>query len=192
MCVAEGVGVGRPRPTAGIDWASEEHAASVVGAHGVELERFTVEHRGRTCAGAGPTAPCQGGRVGIERPDCSVLDALLVADLTVLVIPPNQVRSLRSAMARKDDSFDAFVLADTVRNRPGRLQPLTVDSARPRPPPARRSTAPPPPDLTKVDHMPTAGTCTDGSDATRRHVLRRRLSLEGRAASALQHWTARR
>ena len=40
--------------------------------------------------------------------------------------------------------------------------------------------------------MPTAGMCTDGSDATRRHVLRRRLSLEGRAASALQHWTAQR
>ena len=50
MSVTEKVGPGRPsgrpngRPTAGVDWASEEHAVSVVGPDGVELERFTVEH----------------------------------------------------------------------------------------------------------------------------------------------------
>jgi hypothetical protein len=46
MSVNPEPGPGRPasRPTAGIDWASEEHAVSVVGPQGVELERFTVEH----------------------------------------------------------------------------------------------------------------------------------------------------
>jgi hypothetical protein len=42
----------------------------------------------------------------------------LAAGLTVLVISPNRVRGLRSrygSAGNKDDWFDAFVLADTVR-----------------------------------------------------------------------------
>ena len=46
MSVAENVRQSRApgRPTAGIDWASAEHAVSVVGPDGVELERFAVCH----------------------------------------------------------------------------------------------------------------------------------------------------
>ena len=121
MSVAESVGPGRlaSRPTAGIDWASEMHAVSVVSCQGVELERFTVEH---TAAGLrrlpGRLQRAGVSEVGIERPDGPVVDALLAAGLTVLVISPNRVRGLRSrygSAGNKDDSFDAFVLADTVR-----------------------------------------------------------------------------
>ena len=50
----------------------------------------------------------------------------------MLVISPNRVRGLRSrygSAGNKDDWFDAFVLADTVRTDRARLRPLSVDSA---------------------------------------------------------------
>jgi hypothetical protein len=126
---------GRPtsRPTAGIDWASEEHAVSIVDPGGVELERFTVGH---TAVGLrrlpGRLQRAGVAEVGIERPDGPVVDALLGAGLTVFVIAPNRLKSLRGrygSAGNKDDSFDAFVLADTVRTDRARLRPLTPDSA---------------------------------------------------------------
>jgi transposase len=135
MSVTENIGPGRPtgRPTAGVDWASEEHAVSVVGPHGVELERFTVEHTAAGIARLLSRLRRAGVvEVGIERPDGPVVDALLGAALVVLVISPNQIRGLRSRYGQagnKDDSFDAFVLADTVRTDRARLRPLSVDSA---------------------------------------------------------------
>jgi transposase len=43
---------------------------------------------------------------------------LLEADITVVVISPNQVKNLRGrygSTGNKDDRFHAFVLADTLR-----------------------------------------------------------------------------
>ena len=74
-------------------------------------------------AGAGETA--------IERPDGPVIDALLSAGVTVVVISPNQVKNLRGrygSAGNKDDRFDAFVLAGTLRTDRARLRPLTPDS----------------------------------------------------------------
>jgi len=45
-----------------------------------------------------------------------VVDTLLDAGVTVVVISPNQVKNLRGrygSAGNKDDRFDAFVLADT-------------------------------------------------------------------------------
>ena len=53
-----------------------------------------------------------------------MVDALLAADFVVFVIAPNQVRNLRrryGAAGNKDDHFDAYVLADTVRTDRHRL-----------------------------------------------------------------------
>jgi len=121
-----------PRPTAGVDWARDDHAVSVVGPDGVERERFSVEHAAaglralvRRLLGAGVEA------VGIERPDGPVVDTLLQGGLTVFVIPPGQLKNLRSrygSAGNKDDRFDAFVLADTVRTDRARLRPLSTDS----------------------------------------------------------------
>nr|WP_220454347.1 IS110 family transposase [Nocardioides immobilis] len=69
--------------------------------------------------------------VAIERPDGPVVDALLEAELTVFVIAPNQLKNLRSrygSAGNKDDGFDAYVLADTLRTDRLRLRPLTRDS----------------------------------------------------------------
>ena len=38
------------RATAGIDWASTEHAVSLVGPDGVEIQRVSIEHTAAACA----------------------------------------------------------------------------------------------------------------------------------------------
>ncbi|MGI8675871.1 MAG: IS110 family transposase [Nocardioidaceae bacterium] len=119
-------------PTAGVDWASTEHAVAVVDPCGGQLERFTVAH---TTAGLRELVRRLGragvAEVAIERPDGPVVDALLAGNLGVIVIAPNQVKNLRSrygSAGNKDDGFDAYVLADTLRTDRGRLRPLTRDS----------------------------------------------------------------
>ena len=118
--------------TAGIDWASEDHVAAVVDAAGAVVTRFTVEH---TAAGLASLVTqlrkAGAGEAAIERPDGKVVDALLGAGFTVVVISPNQVRHLRSrygSAGNKDDRFDAFVLADVLRTDRARLRPLQPDS----------------------------------------------------------------
>jgi transposase len=120
------------RVTAGIDWATTDHAVAIVDADGVQRGRFTVTHTRtglrqlvRRLVRAGVS------EVAIERPDGPVVDALLEADLRVFVIAPNQVKNLRSrygSAGNKDDRFDAYVLADTLRTDRARLRPLTRDS----------------------------------------------------------------
>jgi transposase len=118
--------------TAGLDWARDDHAVSVVNARGREIDRWTVEH---SAAGLRDLITMLGrngvGEVAIERPDGPVVDALLEAGMTVVVISPNQVKNLRSrygSAGNKDDRFDAFVLADTLRTDRARLRPLVPDS----------------------------------------------------------------
>ena len=89
-------------------------------------QRRRPARAGRACWPA-PAA----GEVAIERPDGPVVDALLDAGLTVVVISPNQVKNLRGrygSAGNKDDRFDAFVLADTLRTDRARLRPLIPDS----------------------------------------------------------------
>jgi transposase len=69
--------------------------------------------------------------VAIEGAGGPVVDTLLAAGLTVVVISPNQLKNLRScygSAGSKEDRFDAFVLADTLRTDRSRLRPLTPDS----------------------------------------------------------------
>jgi transposase len=69
--------------------------------------------------------------VAIERSDGPLVEALLAAGLTVVVISPNQLKNLRSrygSAGNKDDRFDAYILADTLRTDRARLRPLIPDS----------------------------------------------------------------
>ena len=119
-------------PTAGIDWASTEHAVAVVDHRGTQIERFAIPHTTtglrdlvRRLRRAGVV------EVAIERPDGPVVDALLEAGLGVVVIAPNQIKNLRGrygSAGNKDDAFDAYVLADVLRTDRARLRPLTRDS----------------------------------------------------------------
>jgi transposase len=118
--------------TGGIDWARDDHAVAVVDTAGRQIRRFTVAHSG---AGLGTLvaelAAAGVAEVAIERPDGPVVTALLDAGLTVVVISPNQLKNLRGrygSAGNKDDRFDAYVLADTLRTDRARLRPLTPDS----------------------------------------------------------------
>jgi transposase len=118
--------------TGGLDWARDDHAVSVVDARGRELCRHSVEHSAAGLRELIAVLRDAGvGEVAIERPDGPVVDALLAAGMTVVVISPNQVKNLRGrygSAGNKDDRFDAFVLADTLRTDRARLRPLTPDS----------------------------------------------------------------
>jgi transposase len=118
--------------TAGLDWATDDHAVAIVDTAGRVVTRFTVPH---TAAGLGELVRRLGKagatEVAIERGDGPVIDALLAAGVTVVVISPNQVKNLRGrfgSAGNKDDRFDAFVLADTLRTDRARLRPLHPDS----------------------------------------------------------------
>lgn len=120
------------RPCAGIDWANSDHAVCILGPGATVVDRFVITH---TTPGLRQllTRLRKAGvnEVGIERGDGPVVDALLQGDFTVLVIPPAQVKNLRSrygSAGNKDDHFDAYVLADTVRTDRARRTPLRRDS----------------------------------------------------------------
>lgn len=119
--------------TAGLDWAKDDHVVCVVDYRTGEVrDRFTLEHSAAGLAGLLRRLAKLGcTEIAIERPDGPVVDALLDAALTVVVISPNQVKNLRSrygSAGNKDDRFDAYVLADTLRTDRARLRPLIPDS----------------------------------------------------------------
>lgn len=118
--------------TAGLDWATADHAVAIVDDRGTITEQFLVD---ATAAGLRELVRrlrrAGVGEIAIERGDGQVVDTLLDADLTVVVISPNQVHNLRGrygSAGNKDDRFDAFVLADTLRTDRARLRPLIPDT----------------------------------------------------------------
>src|SRR3954471_22333185 len=103
--------------TAGLDWATADHAVAIVNNRGTITEQFLI---GATGAGLRELVRrlrrAGVGEIAIERGDGQVVDTLLDAGLTVVVISPNQVHNLRGrygSAGNKDDRFDAFVLVDT-------------------------------------------------------------------------------
>jgi transposase len=118
--------------TCGIDWARDDHALSIVDAKGREVTRKTITHNAAGLRELLAVLERAGVReVAIERPDGPVVDTLLDAGVTVVVISPNQVKNLRGrygSAGNKDDRFDAFVLADTLRTDRARLAPLLPDT----------------------------------------------------------------
>ena len=118
--------------TAGIDWARDDHAVSVVDDRGREIARCMVEHTADGLRALTMFLHRHGAaEAAIERPDGPVVDTLLDAGITVVVISPNQVKNLRGrygSAGNKDDRFDAFVLADTLRTDRARLRPLVPDT----------------------------------------------------------------
>ena len=118
--------------TAGLDCATDDHVVCVVDSTGEVRDRFSVKHnRAGLNALVRRLAKLGCAEVAIERPDGPVVEALLTAQLTVVVISPNQVKNLRSrygSAGNKNDRFDAYMLADTLRTDRARLRVLTPDS----------------------------------------------------------------
>jgi transposase len=117
--------------SAGVDWAKEDYAGCVLDADGEPLQRVTLRS---TKTGLRRLSEVldhhQVNEVGIERGDGPIVEALLATGRAVYVIPPPQVKALRGrygSAGNKDDRFDAYVLADTVRTDRRRLTPLLLD-----------------------------------------------------------------
>jgi hypothetical protein len=126
------------RATAGIDWASTDHAVAIIDPDGVTLLRLSVEHTSvglRSLVKKLRSADVD--TVVIERPDGPVVDALLEAGLTVFFIAPNQLKNLRSrygSAGNKDDRCDAYVLPTRCAPTATGLQRSPGTARRPSPP----------------------------------------------------------
>jgi transposase len=122
-----------PRPLfAGIDWAVGTHAVCVVDQAGAVRARFQVPNTGKSFSGlVRRLVKLQVAGVAIERADGPLVQALLAAELRVVVVSPRQVKALRSryrASGAKSDPADAYVLADVLRTDGHRLAVLVRDS----------------------------------------------------------------
>jgi hypothetical protein len=124
------------RRFAGIDWASEEHAACVVDERGRIVEGRRYRH-----SEPGIRALCARlvrfgvALVALERPDGLLIERLLDAGLAVIAVHPNQVKAMRprySVAGGKSDGFDSFVLAELARTDSHRFRVLVPDSDRTR------------------------------------------------------------
>src|SRR6058998_3679418 len=126
----------------GVDWATETHHVRVSDARGRKLGARTFAHSGEGLAamaawilevtGAAPEAVF----VAIEVPHGPVVESLMERGFRVHAINPKQLDRFRdrfSPAGAKDDSRDAYVLADCLRTDPQcfrRLEPtdaLTVE-----------------------------------------------------------------
>lgn len=120
------------KPSAGIDWATEENALCVVDAGGERLAEGMFAHdEAGIRALVARMRELRVERVAIERPDGLLVDRLLEAGLTVLPVHPNALKATRpryEASGGKSDGFDAFCLAELARTDAHRLRRLSPDS----------------------------------------------------------------
>src|ERR1019366_3068180 len=117
---------------AGIDWASEVHVACVLDGDGAVAGRFSFTHDAAAIRAMVRRLRSAGvAGVAIERGDGPVVEELLAAGLAVFVVPSRQIKGLRTRYGSagiKDDRFDAYVLADTLRTDGHRWKPLRPDT----------------------------------------------------------------
>jgi transposase len=117
---------------AGLDWASKTHMVCVVDDAGTIKVRFEIPNTGKTFTGLVKRLTKLGvDGVGIERCDGPLVEALLDANLRVVVITPRQVKGLRTrytGSGAKSDAGDAYLLADVLRTDGHRLARLERDS----------------------------------------------------------------
>ncbi len=108
----------------GIDWATEQHQACVMDSQGEILEQRKIEHSGSGVRAfmAWMEALAEGEveriAVSIEVPRGPLVEAFLEHQWAVYSINPKQLdrfRDRHTVAGAKDDSRDAFVLADSLR-----------------------------------------------------------------------------
>jgi transposase len=104
----------------------------VLGADGAVAGRFSFAHHAAAIRTMVRRLHAAGvARVAIERGDGPVVEELLAAGLAVFVVPSRQIKGLRTrygSAGNKDDRFDAYVLADTLRTDGHRWKPLRPDT----------------------------------------------------------------
>lgn len=116
---------------AGIDWGGYHHQLCVVDQSGARLieRRFTHDRAGlielrNTLAVGGTPVP-----VAVERAEGLLVEGLLDWGHRVFPVSPRiaaRARERYRVAASKDDAFDAFVLADSLRHEHGHWRALTA------------------------------------------------------------------
>lgn len=119
---------------AGVDWGGSEHQVCIVDRDGRRLIEHRVNHDvvglgeiGRTLVTGGVKLP-----VAVERSEGLLVEHLLGLGLPVFAVSPRiaaRARERYKVAAVKDDRFDAFVLADTLRHEHGHWRALRMPSA---------------------------------------------------------------
>lgn len=109
---------------AGIDWGSEKHRVCVMNRDGQTLAERWIEHNGDSLAELVGWLRCETSEApsllaaAIETPRGAVVETLVENGFAVFSINPKQLDRFRdrySPAGAKDDSRDAFVLADALR-----------------------------------------------------------------------------
>lgn len=119
---------------AGIDWGGSHHQAAVVDNIGRELadQRFAHDRAGIDGLVAFVADHEQLAGAAIERSEGLLVERLHGAGIAVFAVSPRvsaRARERHQAAARKNDRFDAFVLADLGRTDGWRWRSLTPESA---------------------------------------------------------------
>lgn len=108
----------------GIDWASQEHVVSLCDRHGKKIGQRKFVHGGTGLSDMiAWLLKSSGGKpdeihVAIETPHGPIVEALLEQGFNVYSINPKQLDRFRdrfTVSGAKDDSLDAYVLADSLR-----------------------------------------------------------------------------
>lgn len=120
----------------GVDWATEQHQACILDSQGQMLGQRKIEHSGRGIIDfmtwMEELAEGQVHRiaVAIEVPRGPVVEAFLEHQWAVFSINPKQLdrfRDRHTVAGAKDDSRDAFVLADSLRTDQHCFRNLAAD-----------------------------------------------------------------
>jgi hypothetical protein len=118
---------------AGIDWGATHHQVAVVDDAGGELSNRRHAHTAQGVDALITRLVELPDLVGaaIERSDGIIVDRLHAAGVAVFPVSPRvsaRARERHQAAARKNDRFDAFVLAETLRTDGHRWRPLCPSS----------------------------------------------------------------
>jgi Transposase len=118
--------------TCGIDCTRDDHALSVVNARGLGIHWCSVEHSAAGLRELVAVLARNGAREGRDRATRRAgRGHPAQRGITAVVINPSQVKNLRGrygSVGSKDDRYDAYVMADTLRTDRARLAPLTPGS----------------------------------------------------------------
>lgn len=119
---------------AGIDWGGDHHQLCIVDPNGDKLleRRITHDVAGFAELDAELARSAETVPVAIERAEGLLVEHLQATGHRVFAVSPRiaaRARERYRVAAIKDDRFDAFVLADTLRHEHRHWRPLSVPSA---------------------------------------------------------------
>ena len=120
----------------GIDWATENHQVCVVDRDGKIIAERQVAHSGAglqqflTWLQEQLPVPAERVAVAIEMPSGAIIETLVEHNYRAFSLNPKQLdrfRDRHTVAGAKDDSRDAFVLADSLRTDPPCFRPIYLD-----------------------------------------------------------------